>query len=408
MKPSKLFKRLSADTTTIEVTVGDYTFTGKDTSSITITRGSSTAGGGLAPGTCEIVIEKYSGVVADKPISIKLPENLAYKLAVAIGVTTSQIATRFTGRVGAMEVEQTPKWNFKTRILGATYSAQIASTNDKYTINAGNELTAVISTALRPQTIENHIGVFTNAPRVDKTAVDISNQTGSAILDKYAGEIGILLQDRRNGTIEISPIAQRMDKAAAALSADYPITTAQVSPPLVWAQSNENLPTQYSLKITTSNGVISNVLTGQVEAGTRIEELDWTHVQFTSNQWRYVYGKRAQGLPFSYRLTSVKIPLLTLIQRGSDYDRKVLAQLLTLEAGDPVLIGGDFPKAVQGVYFADQITETFTNSSWDMELKLTAYEYIAGKKTPIPPPRIWNQLQAGETWDEQTKQWNDF
>ena len=93
-----------------------------------------------------------------------------------------------------------------------------------------------------------------------------------------------------------------------------------------------------------------------------------------------------------------------LLKMGTPYALKIAAQMLTLEAGEPVYLSGDWPTRLQGVHYAEGITETITPNEWRFELSLIPHALGAGTPSPSVPPLAWDSFTTA--WADETRAWD--
>jgi hypothetical protein len=137
------------------------------------------------------------------------------------------------------------------------------------------------------------------------------------------------------------------------------------------------------------------------------ETRDWTRWRMgdLDNQlWRSAWSDAHSRAVSVYSLPELSIDLLMLLRMGTEYSLKIAGQLLTLEAGEPIYLSGDWPPRLRGVHYAEGITETITPSEWRFDLSLIPHALGAGTPTPTVPPLAWDSFITA--WDAETRTWD--
>lgn len=378
--------------------------------SVTIHRGKSGRGGGSNPSTLEITMTgRYTTAAAGNNIRFFIRDPAAALLATHLGGNATAITARYTGRLGKSSVEDTGK-RFASTFMASSWISQMNYSTVKYTPLAGATVLSAIAGFTQAQEPLRGIEMHTFGAS-DLVARTDDPQTFKDGISKYAADIGILMQETRDGKTNVFGHLWRYDQAAAKAATELPLTRSQAISPATWEQSNERPPVIVNFKITNSSGgpaVRTVTLPNPTGELRETIDVDWSHVQVlvTDNQlYREAYALAYESSDRLYKVPSVTIDLLYLIGSPSSYHRQQAAQLLALEAGDPVFFSGDWPTPLLGVHFAEGITETITSESWTLELSLLPMSHAIGNKytTPIPA-RVWES--ATYPWNNETRKWD--
>lgn len=379
---------------------------------VNIHRGKADRGGGSHPSTLEVAIKgQYSAAVAGNNVRFAMREPAADLLGAYLAVPGSTIAARFVGRLGQSSVEDTGR-RFTTTYRAASWIAQMNYSPKYSTPTAGDPLSTVIAGLLNAS--EPLRGIKpTFYPPFDLLAATEPPVTYKDGIDKFATDLGTLLRETRNGETHVLPLRNRASAAQSGLASKLPLTRSQALSPATWEQNNERPAQRIEYTITNSTGgkavrvaEIANP-TGELVETIKI---DWSYVKVMdvdSAPYREAYARVLSSGTRIYKIPSITVDLLYLIGSTKQYHRDQAGQLLALEAGDPVYFSGDWPAALQGVHFAEGITETINSNEWKLELSLVPYAHAVGDTpTPVVPPKVWDS--AGNAWDNETKRWIDF
>lgn len=382
-----------------------------DIHTVSIRRGKSERGGGSHPSTLEVAIRgQYSAAVAGNNVRFTMREPAADLLGAYLGVEGSVIAPRYVGRLGQTAVEDTGR-RFSTTYRAASWIAQM-NYSPKHSTPVGNTpLNTVIAGLLNAdQPLRGIKPSF--YPPFDLLAATEPPTTYKDGINKYATDLGTLLQETRNGQTKVLPLRNRANTAQFGLGKALPLTRSQAISPANWEQSNERPAVRIEYTITNANGgkavrvaEIANPTGELVET----VSIDWSYVKVMdvdSAPYREAYARVLSSGTRIFKVPSVTVDLLYLIGSKKQYHRDQAGQLLALEAGDPVYFSGDWPAALQGVHFAEGITETINSEEWKLELSLVPYAHAVGDTpSPVVPAKVWDS--AGNTWDNETKRWID-
>lgn len=414
-KPGRLYRTLGKAITDRPI-FGMYseplgTLYDADIHSLVMHRGKSERGGGSHPSTLEATVRgRYSQEVAGTNTRVFLREAPAAQLAAYVGVSAAAIERRFTGRLGQTTIEDTGK-RFTTTFGAASWLAQMNYSPVYFEPPAGMSVVSAIYYLAHADEPNRGINMVMHG-EAGKIATDQGLTLWKDGVGKYAADIGILLQERRNGETHILPHLYRRNLAVSDLSARIPLTRSQAISPAKWEQRNEQPAIRVEYKVTNmAGGVATRVAEIANTTGELREtvEVDWSYVQVddVDNQlYREAYARVLASSIRQFTVPSVTVDLLHLIGSGKQYHRDQAGQLLALEAGDPIYFSGDWPAELRGVHFAEGITETIDPDNWTMELSLVPYgQAIGDTPSPTVPARVWDS--ASNRWDEETKKWNE-
>lgn len=377
------------------------TLTDDQISSISISRGS----GSIAhePATAEIALKGYVPPAADESVSVSLTSSAAYRIFTATGAGTGATPARYSGRIGRQRVSDTGRTRRST-IFASAWTVQAARTEAERTLSATLSTGSAAVALLRPAHMSGKISA-SFVGEFDPLARTLQGSF-SDLFPKVTSEIGTYVSERRNGGVVVQSWTERRARADAAPSSSIPLTRSAALSPAEWEQPNEVRGAEYLVSLTTTAGAtyVATIAPNGELSGTRpVTEVDWTHFVAESDQWLYAYAVASQGLDLFYRMPSVKFDMLHLLTHPQAGIRQQAGQLLTLEAGDPVTLSGDWPVPIRGVHMADGITERITGNAWEIEIQLTPYRWAFGDWSPAVPARMWES--ARNVWDDESRTW---
>lgn len=379
--------------------------------SVSINRGTSGRAVGSVPATMEIDIRgQYSAAVAGSNVRFLLRSFAATKLAAHLNADATNIQTRFTGRLGQTTVTDTGR-RFSTVYRAASWITQMNYSPRHYAPKAGQALNTVLAGLLNAEQPLRGIKPSFHPP-FDTLAVTEAPILFREGIQRYAADLGTLLQETRDGRTKVLPLLSRMATARAQVSTQLPLTRSQAISPATWEQRNERPATKVEYTVTNSAGAVSTRLAEVVNPTGELietETVDWSYIKVPdvdSGPYREAYARVYASNNRQFTVPSVTVDLLYLIGSSKQYHRDQAAQLLALEAGDAVYFSGDWPNPLQGVQFAEGITETIGPEEWKLELSLVPYAHVVGDApSPVVPPKVWDS--AGNTWNNETKKWMD-
>lgn len=380
-------------------------------SSVVITRGADSRGGGLAPSIMEITVPgTMSPAINGSLVRFFMREVPAERLGAIVGKTGAQISSRYQGRAGAVAMDDQGD-RYTTTLAASSYTQQMLSSPRTSRPLAGQTIARVLNDAFG--TLDGSViaGItFGTYGTYDRLAVSEDSPIRFRdVISTYAEDLGILIRETRAGETQAFTSTYRRDLALGSQLTSMPhLTRAQVLTPAKWSQRNELPGLRINYSITNADGAVS-VRTAEITTNLGMLEavdVDWSHIRGddTLQTFLEAYGRVQERSARHFRLESVTIDLLRLIDSDSEYHRQQAGNLLMLEAGDPIYLSGDWPAQVQGVHFAQQIKETISGDEWTLELSLYPIAQVLGVTSPPVPARVWDSLRY--PWDTESRTWN--
>lgn len=378
--------------------------------SIVIHRGKSDNSGGVNPSTVEVKLANNKVGKSGDDISVVMTSAAATALAGKLTTDTavaSYIRPRFKGRVGKQSMEDRNDSKQLNTIMGASWSAQLSYAPNVHTIPNGTNVITLLQTILRPDYLASKISV--SYLGTGDVVWNAETGTYADLIGKYATDIGILIRETRTGAMQIMTMPYRRDAALAGLPTSAPLARSQAISPATWTQPNELPAVEYRLTYRDADMTVKTIVTtgdGQVSGTAPVEDVDWTYFRANTDQWRYIWAMRAATFDNRFRIESITVDLLHLLSSEHEYHWTQAEYLLKMQVGDPVYLSGDWASALQGVHFAEEMTETIDGDTWEITLNLVRFREITGEEpiTPVPA-RIWDQ--ANYPWDDETRTWNE-
>lgn len=400
------------------VEIGDITLTSDDLSEIVITRGSGGYSYGLQPATSEFSAVGLRYAYMDTPVSVKLTPAAAGALARATGASAAAITDRFAGRHAIQEVTDGVDGSPKLMHYAASsYSVMLKNARKTFTVTSGKAIYSVLIQAFLNREIPGvklHNVPDTSEKYWDKTYLEAPEEmTFADVISKYAETLHILIQECRNGYIKLLSPKWRYEQLGQLAARDYAVLRDEVISPAKWVQDSDQQSAQLVQVYRDGDIVRRRSMAiakpeGAYEYPLERQEVDHSHIIPVEDLQLMVM--RAKNLQMNYPrliLSQVQIDLLYLLESKSTYDKRLAAQLLNLEHGDPIFIGGDWSNLVRGVLIAQKIKETITPDSWIFEIEFTHAGSVFGVSNidlPTVPARTW--AQATTTWDSTPGRWN--
>lgn len=385
--------------------------------SVSIKHGGSSRGGGHTPSTCEVTVDGlYSAALNGAELRVFLRDSFAANLAAHLGPSANPdlFARRYTGRVGAMSVEDTGR-RFSTTITASSWLTQMNYSPRTYAPTAGEDLTTVLlnlAAADEPNRGIDMIALNQTGITVRETADPVLWRDG---LDTYGTEPGVSILERRDGHCLVAPISFRTAKALDLVDTSLPLTRSQAVAPARWEQHNERPGITVRYTAGASGGASTVTRTAEVANPTgelrETVDVDWSHLvmpaEVDNQLYREAYGRVFAATARLWRLPTIRVDLLHLIRSPHQYHRDQAAQILSMDPGDPVYLAGDWPTDVDGIHFADEITETITPDSWTIEMGMKPWAVVTGDTTQPPvAPRSWDSAGTA-VWDNDTRTWQE-
>lgn len=387
------------------------TFNHSDIQSISITRGANSKTAGYLPATVEAtVVGRHDGFASGYPINVFLRDVHVDRLAAYVGVTAAEIRTRYIGRLGAVRVDDRGK-RATTTIAAVSWMAQLAHSPAHITPAVGE----LLGPLLEKMTFQDDPVRGTDLiPRVNGAQLQ-HHAAGTPMLypdalGELAEDIGIVMHEQRDGSTVAWGHKHREWWAFNNMADQWPLMRHQALAPAKYEQMGERpaSPIDYTAHITDGTLVTRTVDPPNYTGETVMRESrDWERWRMGDgdNQlWRSAWSDAHSHSISLYSLPTVSIDVLLLLKLGTEYARKIAGQILTLEAGEPVYLSGDWPERLRGVHFAEGIKETITPNEWRFDLSLIPHALGAGTPTPTVPPLAWDSFTTA--WDAETRTWD--
>ncbi|MFJ2144154.1 hypothetical protein ACIOJF_02490 [Glutamicibacter sp. NPDC087831] len=380
--------------------------------SISINRGVSDRNVGHNPNTCEVTFTgRRDNFLTGNLMRLSLRESVAQRLATHIGADPEKIIRRFTGRLATIDIEDLGGDKFYTSVAGSSHLTQMNYSVASFTPNAGQNLGSILADATKANEPIRGVDFSTNLGAVNIHQFAAGEQMlFKDGLGKYATDIGITLQEYRDGSTKALGIPWRIDTAASRVVTEYPLMRNQAIAPGNYSQHSERpaVRVEYTIK-NESGGTATRVAEVANPTGELREtvSIDWSYLQVEDVQNQLVREAYARVFGSSsrlYTLPTVKIDMLLLLKDGSPYSKKIAKQILEMEVSESVSLSGDWPKSLQGVHFAEGIKEIITPDSWEFELSLVPHAVATGNVSPTVQPRAWDS--ATKVWNDETREWN--
>lgn len=404
-RPSKLWRKLGATSSLFRFNYGSTILWDSVIRSATIHRG----GDGVSPSTLEVPTVAFGSVATGQNCSFELSAYGNDLINSLIGSTGTWRARRFTGRIGQQLVDDQGGSKQYSTYLAASQSAQLPAIRKTYSFAKGDLVRDVIRTIMNPPSLPAY--TVSNSDAVGMYGhvwEPVVNQRYSDLIGKFTTDLGIYARETRDGSIQLQTNEQRNRDAIDSLATVLPLSRSQGLAPATWEQRNETRPRNYLLKYYNAAGTLVQSLYGDTsDTLAEVIELDMSHVQFRegTQPQQEAFARRAREWLTAYAIPSVKVDLLQLLSSSNPYDRMQAGRLIGLEVGSPLYFSGDWHPNLRGIAYADEITETITPDSWEMEFKLTPSQEVTGDTSPIIPARTWDQ--ATYPWDTETRTWNE-
>lgn len=424
-RTSRLWKRLGLTAPLFNVwSEEDATFqmTDHHLTAITISRGSPDGVFGEQEHTLELNSIVNRSVRTDAPIHCDLTGSGGQRLASLIGGDAESITRRYFGRIGRQTVDDhggssgNPKWH--TNIYASKWQSQL-NNSDRLGYQTNNQLVVELFEHFMDPAMQNtyHIpapefqddyweyGTVRNNQEQSESLINYSEFSR-----KYFEAPGFYVQNTRAGADRVLTIQRRWDLALYRLASTIPLTRSQVLAPAQWDQPNENRPSNHTVIYQNLSGEWLRRTIGPNRDDSRIPlvEHDLSYMAFPSiyQPTQMLEARYAQErTDIGYRLPTVDIDLLRLIDSTKQVDRTQARQLLQLEMGDPVYLSGDWATNIRGIHFATGITEKITPDDWTMTLSLVPAVAVVGSWSPTVPARVWDSARVW--WDNATSRWNE-
>lgn len=381
--------------------------------SIVITRGATGRNVGHNPSVCEVrVTGRKDGFTTGNPMNVVLREDPASRLGAFLGIGGPDIATRYRGRLGKVGIDDTGK-RFDSDLAASSFLTQMNYSPASFTPGAQQALGSLLLDMTKANeplrgidfgTLIGDVGIVHYAagqPTLYKDGIG-----------DYAADIGIVLQERRDGSTLAYSHLTRHTVAANRVLSDFPLMRQQAISPGRYEQSNERPAKSVAYTIVNSSGGVAT-RTAEIENPTgenrEVEQVDWKKWQVfgVDNQlYREAYARVFESSARLYSIPTIKIDLLHLLREDSTYSKRIARQILALEVSEPVFLSGDWPPRLQGAHFAEGIKETIGPDEWSFELSLVPHAAAIGTISPEVPAKAWDSLT--KQWNSETREWNQI
>lgn len=413
-KPGKLRRVLTPIIGTqwaFTMTAGSFAEADDTIQSIVITRGATSRNVGYNPTTCEVEITgRKDGFYTGNNMRVFLRTSAADLLAAYVGTTGAAIADRFYGRLGTIGIDDTGK-QYTTTVGGAGYLTQMNYSPASFTPTVYQSMSSLYTDMTKANDPVRGVQFSTDLGNINMQKFAAGEATlFKDGLDKFVADIGVLFQERRDGSVVALGHTRRKDIALGRLATEFPLMRQQAIAPGHYTQSNERPAKRIYYKIRNAGGGIATRMvdvdnpTGELR---EIDNVDWLEFQLTQEEnqiYREAYSRVFESSSRLYTLPTVKIDMLLLLRMGTTYAKRIARQILRLEVSDPVFLSGDWPSRLRGVHFADGIKETITADSWEFELSLVPHAVATGHISPTVPGRAWDSMLTA--WNEETREWD--
>lgn len=414
-RPSRLWRKLTATEPLFRVWSEDgLDLSDNEIVSITINRGSSSPSAGNQPQTLEVVTTQPLSPRTGFRVHCDLSSYGTNRLMNLTGASMSSIEPRFYGRVGRQTMTDEGPGKMRSTFTASPWQAQLKNIPLTLTPVAGQSVGELLVWLSAPMGIgspwlsaEAYAPAITNTyGTVDPSALEPINYRDG--MQKWAVDLGIYAQTRRDGVDWFVTNEWRWDKAIQGLNTEMPLTRSQAISPATWEQPQENIWRTHRAIWTDGTGGEATASFGHDPQNPNIGVTlyDMRHARFSSNdgQPRSVaaagyHAERAVG----YNVPSLTIDLLHLATSPTPYHRMQAKQLLELQVGDPIYLAGDWNHYLQGIQFAVGLNERITADGWELELQLAPSSKTVGEMSPQVPARVWES--AGIAWQDATTNW---
>lgn len=414
-RPLRLKRTLSPITGTqwsFSMTAGSFAEADDTIQSVVINRGVGGRNVGHNPTTCEIRVDgRKDGFITGNQMRMFLREDPANRLGDHLGAVGADIAMRFKGRLGRVGIDDTGK-RFDSELSGSSFLTQMNYSPAGFVPTAQESLGAILLDMTKANEPVRGIdfGTFVGPVNISNYALGETTRYREGV-GTYAGDIGVLMQERRDGSTRAWSHFTRYDLAATRLLTEWPLMRSQAIAPGHYEQSNDRPAKRVEYTIRNEVGGLATRVaevanpTGELR---ETESIDWSKWQVSTvdNQlYREAYARVFESSARLYSLPTVTIDLLMLLKHSGEYSKRIARQMLLLEVGEPVFLSGDWPPVLQGVHFADGIKETIGPNEWTLELSLIPHAVAVGRVSPDVPARAWDS--ATKAWDEESREWDN-
>lgn len=412
-RPSKLYRAFKPGAAGLfEVVSGDTTYTDDQIQSITITRGSSGPHPSVTPSTAEVVLTGALSINRNTEFAVRTTADFGTALAAYTPIPGGQVRQRFNGRKAIAEVDD-QKWSvtgtparWATSVTASSWTSLLRHAARRINVNAGSRTASVLVSMLKHPDIEAFQPVtYSYLLNFDTVALSESALDFDEVMGTYANDLHTLVQHQRSGAVRVISNVQRRND----LDVTDPVWTLlrkHSLSPAKWSSPSEVATTQYSVRYSIGEEPYEMEwpLSDEVSVvPLKPETVDLTQIHRDTDGVDLIMNATNRATNISrFGVDSVTLDLGLLWRIGSLSAQRTVAEALSLEAGDPVFLGADWPQGVRGPYFANQIKESITPDTWTLTLTLQHSRYVLGlgdSQLPTPP---------AITWDANTGTWDDY
>lgn len=412
-RTSRLWKRLGATAPLFRVWSEDgLEMIDHNMTSINISRGTAGPAAGIEPQTLEVGTVFALNPRTDFRVHCDLTDYGANRLQSITGARADITKPRFYGRIGNMKMEDVQYPNRQvTTLSAATWDAQLKRMDVEWTIFDGEPVAAVLRKLSAPTGVGmDHLPAhFTPA---DNTLYGYSKEqlTGVTYSDgitKFAEDTGIYGKVMRDGRVYWQPNEYRYNQALTELEHTVPLTRSNALSPATWDQPVENSRRVHRVMWWHGNTYRDNNFGSEARnPNLPVEEHDMSQVNWSTNQNQPLTAATTfveRDAARRWRIPSLTIDLLRLIDSPHQSHVDQARQLLELEVGDPIFLSADWYGQLRGVHFAVGIDESITPDGWDLTLNLAPSAQVIGYDSPPVPPMTWES--TGDRWQDMTGTW---
>lgn len=404
MIPGHLYRtldKIGVPTPLLTITGDTFAVTDDQITSVSIGHGGTDPSPGVQPSTCEAVLQRPSWTKTGENFAVALTAAATSALSTHTGQSINSIRNRFTGRVGR-QTNTDNAGRLVANMTAASWSAQLPRIRTSYFLPDGTGVHDALRFLCSPDALPAISWMAYGDD--DILAEPIADATYKDTAGKLTADIGTLVRDTRDGTLEAWSLPYRETWAAQRLADRYPLTRSQAISPATWDQPNEDIPVKVRADwIDAAGNPYARSSGGTPE--TIVERHDWTHIQAQTGALDMHFEALVnQGWNRLFRLPTVTVDLLYLLSSPREYHRGQAGMLLALNAGDPIGLSGDWPEYLRGLHFVTGLTETITKDEWMLDLSLVPYSLVLGENSPTVPAMVWDS--ATYPWNTETRSWD--
>lgn len=421
--PGRLRRTLAiSDTESLfELSLSDSgVYTADQIGDVTISHGKDGPHGGMTVATMSCRVNDTIPAGPQRHARLRLSYALANRIVDGTGIPAEAIRSRFTGRIGADTItDRSDRHGRYTEIQCSSWTALLKNGKRSTVFYANGLILAGLRNAFAHPS-------FTAAGIAPVNFPDTAHSDRSYELEgndfrfddaitKYGEDLGILIQQQRDGSITLLPITKRIEIMNSRITSQWPLLRSEAVSPALWDQHVETASKQYTLLWLTDENTVYRwewPLPSGANPGLIVEsdDVDWSNIRtITDNYRRYMDAINYETNAMRHTLSSVTIDILMLLKSPRYYDRVMAAQMLSLEEGDPLYLSGDWPPAINGPQLVQGIGENITADEWTLELSLTNPRNTLGltpTEIPTVPPKVWDSARSA--WDSTAGTWNSF